>query len=320
MKKFSSSFQMALEWTGDWYTGEVPQQKGSKNASRASSRGNVEPVSNTNVSQKSSWWQFIIVSAPLWLRVTVYGLLFILALLFCKVLFIDMGFYDRLMSVSIWIRWIKDHGGAILFINLCAVAAMISIPPLAIDVVMNVVAGAAYGTLMGTLYYVTGTAIGCFIAFHVFKFSCTNNSCFASQSRGCLTGVAARAKALSLAMKDDWTGLQITLLLRVSPITPLSLCTALLALTELRFWPYALGTLVGLVPASLPYCYLGSIGKDMADQGFPQSTADIVGYVIGGVATILVTYKVYLVSERVLNSVTPPVENDSSSSHTRAPL
>mmetsp|Transcript_539 Transcript_539/g.802 ORF Transcript_539/g.802 Transcript_539/m.802 type:complete len:159 (-) Transcript_539:274-750(-) len=112
-----------------------------------------------------------------------------------------------------------------------------------------------------------------------------------------------RAKRLSAAMKDDWTGLQITLLLRVSPITPLTICTVLLALTELRFGPYALGTIAGLIPASIPYCYLGAVGKHVHDNGIPRTVADLIGYALGGFATVLVSYKIYQISESVLENV-----------------
>eukprot|EP00470_Lotharella_oceanica_P000947 CAMPEP_0170170570 /NCGR_PEP_ID=MMETSP0040_2-20121228/3561_1 /TAXON_ID=641309 /ORGANISM="Lotharella oceanica, Strain CCMP622" /LENGTH=318 /DNA_ID=CAMNT_0010410053 /DNA_START=44 /DNA_END=1000 /DNA_ORIENTATION=- len=246
-----------------------------------------------------SWWKFVL-----------YGILALALIFLSKVLLVDLGLYERLMNVNGWISRIQGTSGFILLFNLCAIAAAISVPPLALDVVMNIVAGAAYGTIVGTTVYVLGSSFGCCLAFQAFKLMCIPST-LSSPERGVervrrggswLEKYTQRAKALSMAMKDDITGLQITLLLRVSPITPLAVCTALLALTELRFGPYTLGTVLGLIPASLPYCYLGAVGKDMAANGVPRGIADILGYVLGGLATVLVSYKVYLVSERVLNA------------------
>jgi len=239
-----------------------------------------------------------------------YGVVFLSVSMFLKVLLVDLGMYARLMNVNQWISYLQGSKGVILLFNISTIAAIVSVPPLAVDVVMNLVAGAAFGTLKGTFIYVLGTTFGCCIAFQAIKLMCNPQTSVAGISRsgsgsGCLEQYTARARALSLAMKDNCTGLQITLLLRVSPITPLSVCTALLALTELRFGPYALGTLVGLIPASLPYCYLGSVGKDIHENGIPRSFADVFGYAVGALATVLVSYKIYQVSESMLQSVTP---------------
>ncbi len=183
------------------------------------------------------------------------------------------------------------------------------------DLVLNIVAGAAYGTVLGTAIYIAGVTVGCGVAFYGLKVCCARNkdpkgglvvgTSTSVAAGGMLGSLIQRARALSVALRNDYVGLQITMLLRVSPVTPLSLCNALLALTELRFGPYMVGTFVGLIPSSVPYCYLGAIGKDLADKGLPHDVIDIVAYVIGGLATIAVSWKIYIVSERVLKSVAP---------------
>ncbi|GAB5354283.1 hypothetical protein AAMO2058_000105800 [Amorphochlora amoebiformis] len=294
MHHLKSSFQQAFSFSG----ADRGIEKGVGDIALGESlNGSASSVERTDKNRKDA--------LSILRKCLLYGLLLITFGILLKILLVDMGMYDRLMSVGRWIKWIHGKGGVFLLINLSAIAAIISVPPLAIDVVMNIVAGAVYGTILGTCVYVLGTSIGCCVAFQVFKLSCHNSSCFSGSPGSWIEPYTKRAKALSSAMKDDCTGLQITLLLRVSPITPLSICTALLALTELRFAPYALGTVIGLIPASLPYCYLGYVGKDVADKGIPTSVADVIGYFLGAFATILVSYKVYQVSERVLKSVTP---------------
>eukprot|EP00472_Partenskyella_glossopodia_P000154 CAMPEP_0197543802 /NCGR_PEP_ID=MMETSP1318-20131121/68433_1 /TAXON_ID=552666 /ORGANISM="Partenskyella glossopodia, Strain RCC365" /LENGTH=140 /DNA_ID=CAMNT_0043103165 /DNA_START=551 /DNA_END=973 /DNA_ORIENTATION=+ len=118
-------------------------------------------------------------------------------------------------------------------------------------------------------------------------------------------------------MEDDFTGFQIVLLLRVSPITPLSVCTLLLSLTELRFIPYVFGTAIGLTPPSIPYAYLGAVGKDVADKGLPTGVWDIISYLLGAVATVLVSWKVYDVSESVLKKHTLNIDIEEIATSTK---
>mmetsp|Transcript_3476 Transcript_3476/g.4661 ORF Transcript_3476/g.4661 Transcript_3476/m.4661 type:complete len:357 (+) Transcript_3476:190-1260(+) len=323
MKAISSSpFQWALE---------LPSRFRSLSFKSTKSDGNYE----------SRWWYAI------------YGLVGLAIFLLLKFLFIDLGLYDRLMNVNEWLQYLQGSRGLFLLFNLSTIASIISVPPLAVDVVMNIVAGAAFGTVTGTCIYVLGTSFGCCLAFQALKLAFQQNSklntgsdCDESLSNLSSSAVSSppsqllsspdnecqesslatslskngkdrsmsrhfkwldqytvRAKRLSAAMKDDWTGLQITLLLRVSPITPLTICTVLLALTELRFGPYALGTIAGLIPASIPYCYLGAVGKHVHDNGIPRTVADLIGYALGGFATVLVSYKIYQISESVLENV-----------------
>jgi len=99
-----------------------------------------------------------------------YGLLALAITLLIKLLFVDFGLYERLMDINGWMQYMQGTKGLFLLFNLSTVASIISVPPLAVDVVMNVVAGAAFGTVTGTCVYVLGTSFGCCIVFQSLKF------------------------------------------------------------------------------------------------------------------------------------------------------
>jgi uncharacterized membrane protein YdjX (TVP38/TMEM64 family) len=67
------------------------------------------------------------------------------------------------------------------------------------------------------------------------------------------------AHAVRLALSDgDGAALKLTALLRLAPITPQNVLTYVLAGTPLKPRDHALGTLVGLLPATLIHTYAGS--------------------------------------------------------------
>eukprot|EP00494_Astrolonche_serrata_P029562 UN29829 len=71
-------------------------------------------------------------------------------------------------------------------------------------------------------------------------------------------------KAIDRAVKED--GLRIILLLRLSPIIPFGINNYLCGCTDLSTFHFALGTFFGVLPGTTVYCYLGSLGKEVASS------------------------------------------------------
>ena len=61
--------------------------------------------------------------------------------------------------------------------------------------------------------------------------------------------------------------LGIVLTLRFAPITPFNLINYLFGLTPIHWFPYTLGTFVGIIPGTLLYTWLGVTGKDAFSGG-----------------------------------------------------
>lgn len=50
-------------------------------------------------------------------------------------------------------------------------------------------------------------------------------------------------------------------LLRLSPVVPFNLSNYFYGITAVKFWPYFFASWIGMLPGTLLYVYLGTIGK-----------------------------------------------------------
>lgn len=118
---------------------------------------------------------------------------------------------------------------------------------------MSGIAGYVYGFKYGLLIALPGTALAASATFGVGRLL----------SGGSLDRLAAsNARVAAVSRLAEQQGLKITILLRATPVMPQNLMGYLLATTKLRFWHFALGTAIGLVPATVVHAYLGSIVDD----------------------------------------------------------
>jgi uncharacterized membrane protein YdjX (TVP38/TMEM64 family) len=92
-----------------------------------------------------------------------------------------------------------------------------------------------------------------------------------------------KSRALYRAIGEG--GWRIVLLLRLSPIMPFSILNYALGATEIRFWPYCLATLIGIIPALTFYVYLGALGE-AALASAPLGLARTLLLLLGLVATL----------------------------------
>ncbi|HEY1799031.1 MAG TPA: TVP38/TMEM64 family protein [Stellaceae bacterium] len=100
----------------------------------------------------------------------------------------------------------------------------------------------------------------------------------------------AKYRAFDKAVGEEgWT---LVALVRLSPIMPFNLQNYAFAVTAIPFWPYLVGTVVGLIPGTALYVYFGIFGKGLGKGG---NTLEWVLFGVGIVATIglgvLVTVK-----------------------------
>ncbi len=92
-------------------------------------------------------------------------------------------------------------------------------------------------------------------------------------------------RAVNDAIGDE--GWKVVGLMRLSPALPFSLQNWFLGITPVHFWPAQIATFFGILPGTLLYVWIGSLGGQVAGDG--MST---IKWVIGGVgiaATLLVT-------------------------------
>ena len=111
---------------------------------------------------------------------------------------------------------------------------------------MTALAGVAFGKGWGLLAAVAGATTRACTEFLVAR----------------LLGRETVARLLTgrVAILDQKLGersFQAVLLIRIVPNVPFDIQNYALGFSQVRFWPYALGTLLGIIPGSFAYVYLG---------------------------------------------------------------
>eukprot|EP00197_Chlamydomonas_leiostraca_P009190 CAMPEP_0202875774 /NCGR_PEP_ID=MMETSP1391-20130828/27895_1 /ASSEMBLY_ACC=CAM_ASM_000867 /TAXON_ID=1034604 /ORGANISM="Chlamydomonas leiostraca, Strain SAG 11-49" /LENGTH=343 /DNA_ID=CAMNT_0049557505 /DNA_START=44 /DNA_END=1075 /DNA_ORIENTATION=- len=156
--------------------------------------------------------------------------------------------------VKEWYMWAKTHPGETLpiFVLLNALAVVLLCP----GALVQMFAGAVFGTWIGSMASFIGT--------------------FAGQLAAFVLGRYMFRDALAVWMVrrfPSWTtietalfqqdGAKLVFLLRLSPLLPDSVMNYALALTSIGFSLFATATACSLVPYTVLYCYVGSASKDI---------------------------------------------------------
>jgi uncharacterized membrane protein YdjX (TVP38/TMEM64 family) len=114
---------------------------------------------------------------------------------------------------------------------------------------LTIAAGALFGPIFGTLYTVVGATTGAALAFILTR---TIGRGFVGDLEG------EKWKKLSeYDKKMEENGLGVVLFLRFVPLFPFNGLNFALGLTKVKFKDYFLGTVIGILPGSFAYVYLG---------------------------------------------------------------
>ncbi len=150
-------------------------------------------------------------------------------------------------AISAIIHYVRGAGaqGAAIFALLYVLATVLLVPGSA----LTLAAGFVYG-LPGLALVWPAALLGSALAFLLSRSVLRN----AVERR--LAG-HARLLAVNDVLGED--GLQIVLLLRLSPIFPFSVLNYALGLSKVRFRDFMLGSAFGALPGGLMYIYLGSL-------------------------------------------------------------
>jgi uncharacterized membrane protein YdjX (TVP38/TMEM64 family) len=157
----------------------------------------------------------------------------------------------RMLPVAQWLTafraWVGGLGfaGYVLYAAVYAVCIVFFIPAS----ILTLGAGATFGVLRGTIVVVVGATLGATLAFIVARTIARKRiEAFAARDR--------RFRALDKAIATE--GAKIVLLVRLAVVFPFTYSNYAFGLTGVRVLPYALATLVGIVPGSLAFVYLGA--------------------------------------------------------------
>ena len=225
----------------------------------------------------------------------------ILKLIVLAIVVIGLFAAMKFLPVTEWLRtfndWVSHMGvaGIFIFIGVYVAATVLLAPGL----ILTIGAGFAFGLWKGFLAVSSAATIGAALAFLVARFIARDK-------------VEAMAKGSEKFRKIDSAvgrqGAMLIFLLRLSPVIPFNLSNYLYGLTSVKFWPYVLASWIGMMPGTLLYVYLGTIGKVGLEAskggGAGRSLLQYVFLGVGLIATIAVTVIVTRIAKRALKEKT----------------
>jgi uncharacterized membrane protein YdjX (TVP38/TMEM64 family) len=203
--------------------------------------------------------------ALLWVGLAAVVVAVTVAWLFLPVSEWTEAFHRRVQGLGIW--------GPIAF-GLAYVVAVVALAPAS---ALTIAGGLVFGFWAFPLVLVAAT-VGASLAFFVSRLLLRDRVKSFVEAR-------AKLRAIDEAVSED--GWKIVGLLRLSPLFPFNLQNYFFGATRIRFLPYLAATAVGIVPGTLVYVYLGTLGKAAgSDRG--GGTLKWLFFGVGLVATVAV--------------------------------
>jgi len=186
----------------------------------------------------------------------------------------------RLLPLQEWITtfqgWVQGFGvvGWFIFIAVYAVTSFALVP----GSFLTLAAGVIWG-LWGFPIVIVGATLGSAISFLAARYLFLDRV----QQK---VSEYPRFNAVNQAIGEE--GWKVVGLLRLSPALPFSLQNWFLGITPVAFWPSQIATFFGIMPGTLLYVWIGSLGGQAAGG----DEMGLAKWVVGGLgiaATLLVT-------------------------------
>jgi pyruvate/2-oxoglutarate dehydrogenase complex dihydrolipoamide dehydrogenase (E3) component/uncharacterized membrane protein YdjX (TVP38/TMEM64 family) len=216
-------------------------------------------------------------------------------------------------SLLHFVAWVRGAGptGMVAFALAYVLACILFLP----GSILTLGAGFAYGVAVGAPLVWVSANLGAAAAFLLGR----------TVARDAIARrVEANPRFAAIDRAVGREGLKIVLLTRLSPAFPFSLLNYAYGLTQVRFADYVIGSLVGMIPGTVMYVYLGSLFTSLSElaAGSPSGgTAKQVLTWVGFAATVAVTVVVTRIARRALDEATaaPPLAPSSAPATTPRP-
>ncbi|MCB9357687.1 MAG: TVP38/TMEM64 family protein [Calditrichaeota bacterium] len=160
--------------------------------------------------------------------------------------------------------------------------------------VLTLGAGAVFGLWKGSLLVSIGATLGATAAFLVGRYL----------ARGAIASrMAGNKRFLAIDEAVGKAGFRIVFLTRLSPVFPFVLLNYAFGLTKVRLRDYVMASLVGMIPGTVLYVYLGSLAGMAATGTLPATSGSRIFTGVGLLATLAVTWYVTRIARRALQEV-----------------
>ena len=191
--------------------------------------------------------------------------------------FVALGF---IASLNDWIKGFGEQGW-LVYIALFAICSGFGFLP---TYAMSMIGGWIFGTTWGSAGAVSGYMGGAIIGFALSKFAAGN-----AFERWLDAKPKARIIRETFVARGQARMLGTVTLLRFPPSSPFSLMNLVLTASGVRFGPYALGTLVGMMPRTVVAVVIAATAAAAGEQNFQALfTKRKIEFIIGVVVTLAI--------------------------------
>ncbi len=189
------------------------------------------------------------------------------------------------------ITWIEGQGtfGYLIFIIVYIVLTVLAGPAWLI----TLAAGLVYGLVGGTILVSIGSILGATAAFLIGRYLARDAIARRVENN-------PRFKSIDDAVGQR--GFLIVLLTRLSPVFPFTLLNYAYGLTGVRLSRYFFASWIGMLPGTIMYVYIGSLGNSVTTGA---ETGQLILKIAGFVATAAVTVYITRVARRALANTCP---------------
>jgi len=192
--------------------------------------------------------------------------------------------------------WISGMGvwGPLIFMIIYVLACVFFLP----GSILTLGAGVIFGVIEGTVIVSLSSTLGATAAFIVGRYFARD--WVAKKIEG-NPGFKTIDDAVA---KEGW---KIVGLTRLSPVFPFNLLNYAYGLTKVSLRDFFLASWIGMLPGTVMYVYIGSLVGDLARLGTggrTRTTAEWALYVVGFMATAMVTIYVTRIARSALNKTT----------------
>ncbi|MCL4104586.1 UNVERIFIED_CONTAM: hypothetical protein GTU68_004540 [Idotea baltica] len=218
-------------------------------------------------------------------------------------LFVSYFIFDGDELLQKFIEWIKSIGvwGPIVFIAAYVILTVFMIP----GSVLTLGAGFAFGLGWGSLWAAIGANLGANLAFLIGRY-------FARSKIQEKVSGSEKFKAVDKAVESE--GWKIVALTRLAPVFPFTLLNYLYSVTGVKWLAYATATLIAMLPGTVMYVYLGTIGRFAAEGGGAEkTTGEKVFFVVGLIAVVAITVYITKIGKKALASKTDITDSEDDS-------
>jgi uncharacterized membrane protein YdjX (TVP38/TMEM64 family) len=214
----------------------------------------------------------------------------------------------RALPVTDWLEafqaYVRDLGavGYLLYALVYAACVVLFVPAS----ILTLGAGAIYGVLVGVPVVLVGAGLGATLSFLLAR-------TLVRERIEKMTAGNAKFQALDRAIARE--GAKIVFLVRLAPVFPFTYINYAFGLTGIATAPYVLASMVGMIPGTFAYVYLGSAAVSAASES-ADATRTIV-QIVGAVAALVVTILVARVATRAIREAGVGDQESPQSSRSR---